>query len=151
MTQVATSAADGDRRDVIPDRLITVSMAAMTAFCSLRQRNLESEPDERGQCAAEAERHAFVGGAPHSFEMHEQRAQKRLCADGRIRRRADHLAARATGRAAQLGLPFLLAARRHANTPRANEYGCFPFELHRNCSDGSPCSRSACPIGLRMS
>jgi hypothetical protein len=41
---------------MIADRLITVSMAAMTAFCSLRQQNLESEPNERGQCAAEAKR-----------------------------------------------------------------------------------------------
>ena len=32
-----------------------------TAFCVLRQRNPESEPDERGQCAAEAERHCDHG------------------------------------------------------------------------------------------
>ena len=38
MTQVATSAADSDRREVIAERLITVSMVAMTAFCLLRQR-----------------------------------------------------------------------------------------------------------------
>ena len=31
MTQVATRAADRDSRDVIAERLITVSMAAMTA------------------------------------------------------------------------------------------------------------------------
>ena len=37
MTQVATSAAESDRSDVIAERLITVSMAAMTAFCLLRQ------------------------------------------------------------------------------------------------------------------
>ena len=33
----------------------------MTAFCLLRQRNLESEPNERGQCTAEAERHCDHG------------------------------------------------------------------------------------------
>jgi hypothetical protein len=38
-----------------------VSIAAMTAFCLLRQRNLESEPNERGQCAAEAEGHCDHG------------------------------------------------------------------------------------------
>ena len=57
MTQVATSAADSYKSDVIAERLITVSMAAMTAFCLLRQGNLESEPNERGQCAAESKRH----------------------------------------------------------------------------------------------
>jgi hypothetical protein len=57
ITQVATSAADRDRIDVIAEMLITVSMTAMTAFCLLRQRNLESEPNERGQSATEAERH----------------------------------------------------------------------------------------------
>ena len=46
-----------------------------------------------------------------------------LCADGGHRRRADHLAARATGRAAQLGLPLLLAARRYADAPGADEHG----------------------------
>jgi hypothetical protein len=61
MIQVATNAADRDSRDVIADRLITVSMAAMTAFCLLRQRNLESQPNERGQCATEAERHCDHG------------------------------------------------------------------------------------------
>ena len=44
---------------MVAERLITVS--AMTAFCLLRQRNLESEPNERGQCAAEAERHCDHG------------------------------------------------------------------------------------------
>ena len=38
-----------------------VSIAAMIAFCLLRQRNLESEPNERGQCATEAERHCDHG------------------------------------------------------------------------------------------
>ncbi|MGB8529444.1 MAG: hypothetical protein WCD75_21895 [Rhodoplanes sp.] len=61
MTHVATSAADRDNKAVMADRLITVSMAAMTAFCLLQQRNLESEPNERGQCAAEAERHCDHG------------------------------------------------------------------------------------------
>ena len=61
MTQVATSAADKDRRDVIAERLITVSIVAMTAFRLLRQRNLESEPNECGQCAAEAKRHCDHG------------------------------------------------------------------------------------------
>jgi hypothetical protein len=32
MTQVATSAADSERSDVTAERLITVSIAAMTAF-----------------------------------------------------------------------------------------------------------------------
>ena len=49
------------------DRLITVSMAAMTALCSLRQRNLESEPNEGGQCAAEAERHCDHRRLHHSL------------------------------------------------------------------------------------
>ena len=46
-----------------------------------------------------------------------------LCADRRHCRRADDLAARATGRAAQLGLSFLLAARRDADAPRPDEHG----------------------------
>ena len=37
MTQVATSAADSDRSDVIAERLITVSTASMTARPSERQ------------------------------------------------------------------------------------------------------------------
>ena len=41
--------------------------------------------------------------------------------DRRHRRRADHLAARADRRRAQLGLPLLLAARRHAHAARADE------------------------------
>jgi hypothetical protein len=39
------------------------------------------------------------------------------------RRRADHLAAGATGRVAQLALPLLLAARRHADAPGSDEHG----------------------------
>ena len=46
-------------------------------------------------------------------------------ADRRHRRRADHLAARAARRLAQLGLPLLLAARRH---------------LHALCADRAPAS-----------
>jgi hypothetical protein len=61
MTQVATSAAERANTDVIAERLITVSIAAMTVFCLLRQRNLGSKPNERGQCAAEAERHCDHG------------------------------------------------------------------------------------------
>ena len=44
-----------------------------------------------------------------------------LRADRRHRRRAHHLAAGADRRRAQLGLPLLLAARRHAHAARADE------------------------------
>ena len=49
------------------ERLITVSMAAMTAFCLLRQRNLEPQPNKSGQCAAEAERHCDHGRLHYSL------------------------------------------------------------------------------------
>jgi len=44
-----------------------------------------------------------------------------LFPDRRDRRRAHHLAARAGGRRAELGLSFLLAARRHVDTARAHD------------------------------
>jgi hypothetical protein len=47
MTQVATSAADSDRSDVIADRLIAGSMAPMTAFCQLRVVTLVSHSPQR--------------------------------------------------------------------------------------------------------
>ena len=43
-----------------------------------------------------------------------------LCADGRHRRGADDVAPRVDRRRAQLGLPVLLAARRHPDAPRAS-------------------------------
>ena len=46
-----------------------------------------------------------------------------LRADGRHRRRADHLAARGDRRRAQLGLPLLLGARRDAHAPGADPRG----------------------------
>ena len=46
-----------------------------------------------------------------------------LCTDGRHRCRTNHIAARAVGWRAQLGLPLLLAARRDADIARAHEWG----------------------------
>src|SRR3989442_1156451 len=50
--------------------------------------------------------------APHPEGAH-------LCADGRHRRRADHVATRAAGWQSQLGLPVLLATGRHLHALRA--------------------------------
>ena len=41
--------------------------SALIIFCLLRQRNLKSEPNERGQCAAEAERHCDHGRLHNSL------------------------------------------------------------------------------------
>jgi GH15 family glucan-1,4-alpha-glucosidase len=56
---------------------------------------------------------------------------------GIVADRADYLAARATGRSAQLGLPLLLAARRYADAPRADE--------HRILRRGEGVARLAAP------
>ena len=48
-----------------------------------------------------------------------------LCADRRHRGGADHLAARAAGRRAQLGLSLLLAARRYLHAARHHEAGYY--------------------------
>ena len=54
-----------------------------------------------------------------AFAGHAQGAHVR--ADRRDRGRADHVTARVARRGAQLGLPLLLAARRHLHAPRADE------------------------------
>ena len=57
--------------------------------------------------------------AVHPLAHHAQGAHLR--ADRRHRRRADHVAARVARRRAQLGLPLLLAARRHVHPRRAHD------------------------------
>ena len=81
----------------------------------------------------------------HALADHAEGADLR--ADRRHRRRADHLAARAARRRAQLGLPLLLAARRDAHAARADERrllrgGAAPGAT--GCCARSPAARSRC-------
>ena len=78
-----------------------------------------------------------------------------LCPDRRYRCRADDLAARADRRAAQLGLPLLLAARRHLTLPRADEHGYYDEarawrDWLLRAAAGSPATSRSC-TGSRAS
>ena len=64
-----------------------------------------------------------VVGRRAAFDDHAQGAD--LCADRRHGRGADHVAAGAARRRAQLGLSLLLAARRHAGSARRHECRLF--------------------------
>ena len=96
---------------------------------------------------ARVDRHAADHGDPLRAALADHAQGADLRADRRHRRRADDVAARAARRRAQLGLPLLLAARRHVHALRAAQRRLRRRGAARGatgCCAPSPATRATC-------